>query len=256
MSWFKKLFSGGTQVYFPDYWSSTKFKDDWNREFNRRARPVFRRYLREIVEKTAFQGKRKAGRQEIDELVRVIEDLIVPFGWSNQDDGSVAFQFSYGTDLEIAKRLQPYVDQLSSYPLMPYVLIGYESITRGGITEDLVFHLNLIVAHVVYQHAPASYEVVTGMFQGLDPTTLAYARKLEGYQNPDRVLIRQRLDIIGALYYLAMPSGDLWPNKRPEVCSWARTYLESIYQWASRIDPSSSLSYWSGQYLSNLKRQS
>lgn len=230
--------------------------EDWQKTFDRKARPVFKQYLQDIVSKTAIRGRQKPSRQEVEKLVNSIEHLIMPFGWggSDHDFETLIYQLGNGTDREIAARLQYYVDQFASFPELPYALVGYEAMTRGGVYEDLVFHLNYIVARLLHEHAPVSYDMIERMFNGLGPLTLYYIKRLEGYKNSESVLMRHRLDIIGVLYYMAMPSNDLWPNKRQEVCSWAKSYLEVINRWAEGIDVNSSLSYWSGHYLSNLNR--
>ncbi|MBI4029474.1 MAG: hypothetical protein HY376_03875 [Candidatus Blackburnbacteria bacterium] len=251
MEWLRRLFRGGTTG---NWWATKEGQDAWMRAFNKRVPPVLDRYLKEIVEKTAYEGKRKASRQEIDSLIQAIRSLIKPVVQQG-DDADAWFRIPGSTDADQAKHLAPHIEQFLRFPLIAYALLGYESISRFGYTADHVPHLDYVVARIMHQLAPESYKMMESMFNQLDATTVTYALKLEGYSSPASVLQRCRTDLIGVLYHLALPTDEIWwPNKRPEVSRWAQTYLESIRTWAyANNEPN--LGWDAGGFLGDLERK-
>ncbi len=250
MKWLRKLLGGESGE---KWWLTAQAKEDWNRAFDRSARPVLDRYLRGIVEKTAYRGKQKASRQEIDSLITSIRGLVRPVVNSESEEAWY-HERNVHSDAELAKHLAPYVEQFLRYPFITYALLGYESISRISFTAGHLWHLEYIVARIMHHYAPESYDTTKDMFNGLDAITIAYIRKLEGYQDVAGTLQRCRIDLIGVLYQLALPADENWPDKRQEVSRWAKTYLESIRKWGY-ANNESNLAYDVGGYLGELERK-
>ncbi len=204
----------------------------WLKDFNKKVPPVLDRYLKEMVEKCAIRDNRKASRQEIENLIRLIKVVIKPV--VVQADESYGMIYAGYNDGHMARTLEPYVQEFLPYgPMFVYALLGYESLSRFGFTASIAVHISYIGARMLHDHSPGSYDIIESIMNELDRTTLEYIRKLEGFTSPDRVLQRRRYDLIGVLYRMAMPTHDGWPNKRLDVSKWAKKYLESLYERAS-----------------------
>lgn len=225
MSWIRRLIRG-----------NENYAENWTSNFKKVATPIFASYLRNIVELTAYRGTVKASRQEVATLINSINELILPVVTEGEAvDAEWRFRGGY---VETRQQLKPYIEQFLPYPLLTRALLGYEAMTRISFNADHLFHIEHIVAQMMHEYAPDSFSIMERMFSDLDPLTHAYTLKLEGYTSPTGVLYRYRFDLVGVLYQMAWPSGDLWPNKSQVISDRAMTYLISIGEWAEANDES------------------
>jgi len=204
----------------------------FNQQLKKTVFPIFDHYLIDMINQRINLQGRKPNKGEVDSLISSIKCIIRPvIGNGDEMYGSA---FIGDNDGQMVENLNPYVLQFLPYgPCFAEVLIGYESVSRFGCTARPLTHLGYVVARLIYNSAPESYKTIEALFDELDNTTIVYIHRLEGYSSPETVLQRQRINVIGTLYRMALSPHEGWPNKNQDVCRWAKEYLKRICDWAS-----------------------